>query len=284
MMQARVLTHPAFARRRFVEMAQLPDAALDLVEASLVIDVEDHPTIAIDHYLDQVNDWSAAVRQRLGGSHDVERIVEAINTLLFDEEGFHGENEDYYDPRSALLSETLDRHAGLPMTLSILYIEISRRAGVEVSGVALPGRFLVKFSGAFGHIVVDPFDGGRVLTNVELQQLLDEVFGGGVRLREHHLRSFTAKEILARELAHLKSAYLARRDLQHAAASIDRLLILDANDAYELRDRAAVAMQLHAYGTAIECFERYLALMPHADDGGRVREQIAWLRGWLEKN
>ncbi len=283
-MQARVLTHPAFARRRFVEIAHMPDAALDLVEASLVIDVEDNPTIEIGHYLGQVNDWSEAVRQRLEGSRDVERIVEAINRLLFDEEGFHGENDDYYDPRSALLSETLERHAGLPMTLSVLYIEMSRRVGIEVSGVALPGRFLVKFSGAFGQIVVDPFDGGRVLSNIELQQLLDDVYGGGVRLREHHLRSFTAKEILARELAHLKSAYLARRDLPHAAASIDRLLILDGNDAWELRDRAAVAMQMHAYNTAIECFERYVALMPHADDGARVREQIAWLRGWLEKN
>ncbi len=283
-MQARVLTHPAFARRRFLEIARMPDDMLDLVEASLVIDVEEKPTIEIDRYIEQVNDWSEALRQRLEGSRDVERIVEAINRLLFDEEGFHGENDDYYDPRSALLSETLERHAGLPMTLSVLYIEMSRRVGVEVSGVALPGRFLVKFSGAFGHIVVDPFDGGRVLSNIELQQLLDDVYGGGVRLREHHLRSFTAKEILARELAHLKSAYLARRDLPHAAASIDRLLILDANDAWELRDRAAVAMQMHAYNTAIECFERYVALMPHADDGARVREQIAWLRGWLEKN
>jgi regulator of sirC expression with transglutaminase-like and TPR domain len=283
-MHARVLTHPAFARRRFVEIAATPDAALDLVEASLVIDVEDNPTIEIGHYLGQVSDWSDALRQRLEGSRDVERIVEAINRLLFDEEGFHGENGDYYDPRSALLSETLDRHAGLPMTLSILYIEMSRRVGVEVSGVALPGRFLVKFSGAFGHVVVDPFDGGRILSTAELQQLLDDVYGGGVRLREHHLRSFTAKEILARELAHLKSAYLARRDLPHAAASIDRLLILDGHDTYELRDRAAVAMQMHAYELAIECFERYVALMPHADDTMRVREQIVWLRGWLEKN
>src|SRR6266498_1446556 len=283
-MQARVLTHPAFARRRFLEIARMPDAMLDLVEASLVIDVEEKPTIEIDRYIEQVNDWSEALRQRLEGSRDVERIVEAINRLLFDEEGFHGENDDYYDPRSALLSETLDRHAGLPMTLSVLYIEMSRRVGVEVSGVALPGRFLVKFSGAFGHVVVDPFDGGRVLSNAELQQLLDDVYGGGVRLREHHLRSFTAKEILARELAHLKSAYLARHDLPHAAASIDRLLILDGHDVYELRDRAALAMQMHAYALAIECFERYLGLMPHADDAARVREQIAWLRAWLEKN
>jgi regulator of sirC expression with transglutaminase-like and TPR domain len=276
--------HPAFARRRFLEIAHLPDELLDLVEASLVIAAEDRPTIEIDRYLGQVNRWSDAVRQRLEGSRDVERVVEAINRLLFQEEGFHGENGDYYDPSSALLSETLDRHAGLPMSLSILYIEMSRRIGADVSGVSLPGRFLVKFSGEFGQIVVDPFDGGRVLSKIELQKLLDDVYGGGVRLREHHLRSFNAKEILARELAHLKSAYLAQHDLAHAAASIDRLLILDANDAYELRDRAAVAMQMHAYLLAIECFERYLALMPHAEDTARVREQIAWLRAWLEQN
>jgi regulator of sirC expression with transglutaminase-like and TPR domain len=280
----RVLTHPALARRRFVELAALPDPKVDLVEASLVIALEDQPGLAIDDYLARVNEWSSAVQQRLEGSRDVERIVESINRLLFEEEGFHGEDEDYYDPRSALVNEMLDRHAGLPITLSILYIEMSRRIGMDVTGVSLPGRFLVKFSGAFGQIVVDPFDGGRVLSNVEIQKLLDSVYGGGVKLREHHLRSFTAKEILARELAHLKAAYLARHDLPHAAASSDRLLILDDNDPYEIRDRAAIAAQMHAYEVAIDCFERYLALMPHAEDQARIREQIAYLRAWFEQN
>ncbi|SRR6266545_83602 len=284
MQEARVLTHPAFARRRFREIAGLPDPALDLVEASLVIALEDEPGLHIDRYLQQVGEWSDAVRGRLEGSRDVERIVESINQLLFEEEGFRGEDEDYYDPRSALLNETLDKHSGLPIALSILYIEISRRVGMEATGVSLPGRFLVKFSGAFGQIVVDPFDGGRALSTIELQKLLDAVYGGGVRLREHHLRSFSSKEILARELAHLKAAYLARHDLSRAAASIDRLLILDENDPYELHDRASVAVQLHDYREAIECFERYLALMPHADDVARVREQITWLRAWLEQN
>ncbi|HEY8133634.1 MAG TPA: tetratricopeptide repeat protein [Thermoanaerobaculia bacterium] len=284
MQPARVLTHPAFARRRFREIAGLPEPALDLVEASLVIALEDDPGLEIDHYLEQVHDWSGAVRDRLEGSRDVERIVESINRLLFEEEGFHGEDEDYYDPRSALLNSTLDKHAGLPIALSILYIEISRRVGIEATGVSLPGRFLVKFSGAFGQIVVDPFDGGRVLSTIELQKLLDAVYGGGVRLREHHLRSFSSKEILARELAHLKSAYLARHDLPRAAASIDRLLILDGNDPYEVHDRATIAVQMHAYREAIACFERYLALTPHADDVARVREQIAYLRAWLEQN
>ena len=284
MQPARVLTHPAFARRRFREITGLPEPALDLVEASLVIALEDDPGLEIDHYLEQVNDWSGAVRERLEGSRDVERIVESINRLLFEEEGFRGEDEDYYDPRSALLNATLDTHAGLPIALSILYIEISRRVGIEATGVSLPGRFLVKFSGAFGQIVVDPFDGGRVLSTIELQKLLDAVYGGGVRLREHHLRSFSSKEILARELAHLKSAYLARHDLPRAAASIDRLLILDGNDPYEVHDRATIAVQMHAYHEAITCFERYLALTPHADDVARVREQVAYLRAWLEQN
>ena len=284
MQEARVLTHPAFARRRFREIAGLPEPALDLVEASLVIALEDEPRLDIDRYLHQVSEWSEAVRGRLEGSRDVERVVESINRLLFEEEGFHGEDEDYYDPRSALLNETLDKHAGLPIALSILYIEISRRIGAEAAGISLPGRFLVKFSGAFGQVVVDPFDGGRVLSTIELQKLLDAVYGGGVRLREHHLRSFSCKEILARELAQLKAAYLARHDLTRAAASIDRLLILDQNDPYELHDRAAVAVQLHEYRDAIECFQRYLALMPHAEDVARVREQITWLRAWLEQN
>ena len=284
MQPGRLLTHPALARRRFEELAGRPESLLDLVEASLVIDLEENPRLDVDRHLGDVETWSDAVRQRLEGSRDVERIVETINRLLFDEEGFHGENDDYYDPRSALLSEVLERHAGLPMTLSILYIELSRRVGIEAAGVALPGRFLVKFSGPFGVIVVDPFDGGRVLTTAELQKILDGMFGGGVQLREHHLRSFTPKQILARELAQLKAAYLAQHDLSRAAASIDRLLILDDRDAYEVRDRAALAMQMHAYALAIELFERYLLLMPSTEDRSRVREQISYLRAWLDQN
>lgn len=284
MQPGRILTHPALARRRFEEIAGTPDPLLDLVEASLVIALEEDPRIDLDRHLFDVATWSDAVRERLEGSRDVERIVDTINRVLFDEEGFHGEDDDYYDPRSALLSEALERHAGLPIALSVLYIELSRRIGLQAAGVALPGRFLVKFAGPFGVIVVDPFDGGRVLSTVELQKILDGVYGGGVRLREHHLRSFAPKEILARELAQLKAAYLAQHDLARAAASIDRLLILDDRDAYEVRDRAALSMQMHAYSQAIALFERYLTLMPSADDAMRVRKQVAYLRAWLDQN
>src|SRR2546428_11551076 len=157
MQSRRVLTHPALARQRFRQIAELPDPLLDLVEASLVIALEEDPALDVDRYLTRVNEWSDAVRDRLEGSRDIARIVESINRLLFDEEGFRGEEENYYDPRSALLNEMLDRHSGLPITLSILYIEICLRLGMYVACVSLPGCLLLKFFRAFAPTSVDPF-------------------------------------------------------------------------------------------------------------------------------
>jgi len=283
-MQARLLTHPAAARQRFIELTHRPEPLLDLVEASLVIALEEYPALDIDGYLRRVDVWSDAIRERVEGSRDIDRVVEEINRLLFEEEGFHGEAADYFDPRNTFLNEVLDRHAGLPLALSIVYLEISRRLGIDMSGVALPGRFLVKVCGEWGAIFIDPFDEGRVLTTAECQKILDEVYGGGVRLREHHLRSSSRREIVARVLAHLKSMYLSSNDLSRAIGSVDRLLLLDEKDSYELRDRGLVSMQLHRYDEAVEFLERYLVAAPHADDRSRIREQIEYLRAWMEKN
>jgi len=240
--------------------------------------LEECPGLDLDHYLSRFREWSDAILSRLEGSRDVAKIVDALNRFLFDEEGFHGETaDDYYHPRTALLNEVLDRHAGMPLSLSILYIELSRRLGLDATGIAFPGRCLVKLSGPFGEILIDPFDEGRVLSAVECQSMLDNVYGGGVRLREHHLRAFPRRDIIARLLSHLKKAYLAQHDLERAAASIDRLLILDQRDTFELRDRAALAMQLHSYRDAIDYLERYLAINPNAaDDGPRLIEEIVY--------
>ena len=175
MQSGRVLTHPALARQRFREIAGLPEQQLDLVEASLVIALEDRPGLEIGHYLDEVERMARRTTSQVvpaswracPTSRDVERIVESINRILFDEEGFHGEDEDYYDPRSALLNELLDTHAGSPITLSILYLELTRRVGFEAVGVSLPGRFLVKFSGDFGQ---NAADNGLVLRAVRAEE------------------------------------------------------------------------------------------------------------------
>lgn len=262
----------------------LPEDAISLSEASLIIALEEYPGLEVVRYLSRVEEWTSLIRERLEGSSDIDRVLDEINKLLFDEEGFHGEAADYFDPRNTFLNEVLDRHAGLPIALSIVYIEVTRRLGIESAGVALPGRFLVRVTGHWGELLIDPFDEGRVLTTVECQEIMNEVFGGGVRLREHHLRSSSNKEILGRVLAHLKSVYMTRHDFQRAVASIDRLLILDDRDAYELRDRGSLAVRLHQYSEAILYLERYMDLMPYAEDVPRVREQVEYLKGWIERN
>ncbi len=284
MHERRLLTHPAVARRRFVELFQSPDETLDLTEASLVVALEECPGLDLDHYLSRVTEWGKAIRARIDGSRDVGRVIDALNRFLFDEEGFQGQSDDYADPRCALLNEVLDRHAGSPLSLSILYIELSRQLGLNATGVAFPGHFLVKLRGPFGEILIDPFDDGRVLSAAECQTMLDDLYGGGVQLREHHLRAFPRRKIIARLLSHLKKAYLAQHELERAAASVDRLLILDERDSYELRDRAALAMQLHSYRDAIDYLERYLAINPNGGDRPRVVEEIVYLRAWMDQN
>ncbi|MFN2441337.1 MAG: SirB1 family protein [Thermoanaerobaculia bacterium] len=283
-MEGRVFTHPRAARTRFLQIVAQPEETLDLGEAALVIALEDDPSFSVEGYLDLLERWAACVRSRIRGAFDPERMIAELNRLLFEEEGFHPSNTDWYDPKTALLNEVLDRHEGFPLALSLVYIAVSRRAGLHAAGVALPGRFLVKVAGPSGEILIDPWDGGRVLTRAECQAILDQVYGGAVMLREHHLRSCEKRQMLAHLLAHLKSSYRSRGEVQAAASAADRLLILDENDPYELRDRAVMAMELHRYDEAILCLEKYLAAMPSAEDRTRVRDEIEWLRGWTSDN
>lgn len=278
------MTHPAVARQRFLEIAQRSEEQIDLTEGSLVIALEEYPGLEVERYLAQLDSWGAAILERTDGARDPARLIQEVNRFLFEQEGFHGEAADYYDPRTAFLNEVLDRHAGLPITLSIVYIELSRRVGIPSSGVALPGRFLVRVASGGEQILVDPFDEGRVLTTAECQKLLDEVYGGGVQLREHHLRTCSRHEVLARLLSHLKSVYLTQNNLEGAFASVERLLVLDQGDAYEVRDRALLAMQTHRYSEALESLERYLILMPYAEDRGAVLEHVNFLKSWLVGN
>lgn len=282
MVSGRLFTHPALARRRFSEIAHRRDDELDLTEASLIIALEEYPELDLDRYVGQLDRWSTTVRERLEGSRDAERMLAAINQLLFEEEGFSGEGSDYFEPRDTFLNEVLDRHSGQPIALSIVFLEVSRRVGLPASAVSLPGKFLVRASGPWGDLLIDPDDAGRTLTTAECQQLLDQLFGGAVRFREHHLRSYSNREVLARLLSQLKSGYLSRRDLSRAASTVERILMLDDDDAFELRDRGILAIQMHQYSDAIVALERYIGLMPQAEDVGRIREEIAWLRAWME--
>lgn len=279
-MRSKVLTHPALARDQFRRLVSSSSSGLPVSRAALVVALERYPSIDVDGYVAIIRGWAERVVARTSGSRDIERQIDAVNDLLYGEEGFHAE-ESYYDPRNTFLNDVLDRHGGLPIALSILYIELTRNLGIDSTGVAMPGTMLVRLSGPWGDLIIDPFDQGRVLDRAECEEMVARTFGGAIQLREDHLRSYSDRELISKLLTHIKAIHLADQDVASAISALDRLLILGELDAWDRRERGLLHLREHNYEDAITDLEYYLEHTPHADDFDRIRSEIESLRSWL---
>ena len=263
-------------RDRFSRLMSGPDASVDLAEASLVIASGEYPGLDIPRYLGELDRMGRDARERTGrGPHDP---VSAVNAYLFAEEGFHGNQDDYYDPRNSFLNDVLDRRTGIPITLSIIYMEVARRAGLEVFGVGLPGHFLVRAEAGGRTVLVDPFHGGAILSESDCQKRLDRVFGGRVRLEAGMLAPCARKDILARVLRNLKAIYVKADDYPRGLRTMDLLLALDPGSAEERRDRGLLHAAFDCYSLAAADLEAYLALAPAAPEAPALLLKINEMR------
>ncbi|HEY0098247.1 MAG TPA: tetratricopeptide repeat protein, partial [Pyrinomonadaceae bacterium] len=215
-----------------------------------------------------------AARERLARDEDSSPVV-ALNKFIFEELGFTGNQTDYYDPRNSLLSEVLERRTGIPITLSVVYMEIGRRAGLSVEGVGLPGHFIVRAEEATGGapVLVDPFN-GRIVDAEDCQERLDTIYGGQAPLTDAHLRPVSTLEILARLLRNLKGIYAQAGLYRRALSVIERILLVAPDAIEERRDRGALLAQLGRYSEAHVDVQAYLRRAPDAPDAERVREQL----------
>lgn len=270
----------ASARELFRAEARKPDALVRLDRAALLIAAEDAAQASVEmlaKYLRRLDELAAEARDALARSTG--SATRCFNRFIFEEKGFTGNQLDYYDPRNSLLHEVIERRTGIPITLSVIYIEVGRRAGLDVEGVGLPGHFVVRVRelGERDAMLVDPFH-GVMLTREDCQDRLDTVYNGRVLLSEEHLRAASAREILVRMLRNLKAIY-ARFALHRAAlAVVDRILLLTPEDASEHRDRGALLAQLDRFAEAARETEFYLQAAPDASDAAEVREQLNSIR------
>ncbi len=265
----------AEVRRRFASEVSRPDAEVDLGRAALLVGAEEEPRRAdvgrCLARLDEMGEEARARAVRWGGAR-----IEALNRYLFDELGFVGNESDYYDPRNSMLHQVLARRTGIPITLSVVYIEVGRRAGLRVEGVGLPGHFIVR---AFEHeddeggVLVDPFN-RRATDPEECQGRIDLIYDGRVELNEEHLRAVGARSILARMLGNLKAVYVRAGLFRRALAAVERLLLLAPSDLDERRDRGMLLAQLGRLHEAVADTQTYLNLSPDAPDADSVREQL----------
>src|SRR5256885_3325700 len=207
---------PADARDAFTRLLQTPEPELDLAEAALLIAAEEYPDLRPSVYLEQIARMGTELKRRIRAEVEPRRVVETANTYLFEELHLKGNREEYYDPRNSFLNDVIERRVGIPITLAVLYIAIGERAGLPVRGVGMPGHFLVKYAPASsGEIFIDAFN-GRTLSRQECAKMLEDMYGGTVKMRPALLEPSTKRQILARILNNLKSLYLSRGDLARA--------------------------------------------------------------------
>lgn len=258
-----------------MEEARKPAQLLRLDRAALLIAAEDeaHRGVDVEKYLTLLDELGARARSALEDATAGETV--AFNRFIFDEERFTGNQIYYYDPRNSFLNQVIDRRMGIPITLSVLYIEVGRRAGLDVEGVGLPGHFIVRVR-EFGERkarLVDPFH-GVMLTREDCQDRLDTVYDGLVSLTDEHLSRATTPEILVRILRNLKAVYARANLYRQALACSERILLLAPDDAAEHRDRGALLANLERFAEAARETEFYLQMAPDASDSGAVREQL----------
>lgn len=264
-------------RGRFAQAIAGPDEHVDLARAALLIAAEEYPQLAVEPYLRRLDALAERVRDRLSNEAAPLIVLQELNRVLFQDEALRGNQEAYYDPRNSFLNDVLDRRLGIPITLSVIQLEVGWRLGLPLAGVGFPGHFLVRFEGETTTLLVDPFDAGRIRFRDEAQALLDRSYGGTVRLKPEFMEPATRREILTRMLRNLKGIYLNTQDDRRALSVIERLLILQPDAAQELRDRGIMLARIGHFDEAIEQLERYLDLVPGADDAMRVKDYIGRL-------
>ncbi len=261
---------------------------VDLATAALLIARIEHPQFDPAPYLRRLDDIGIGAKQHVaaccGTAAPANRAwVDALNTYLFGEMGFTGNTRDFDDPRNSFLHEVLDRQVGIPVTLSVLYIEVARRAGMVVHGLNFPGYFLVHPVLASGErdcdrIVIDPFHGGIALSVQDCKRLMPEGLGDD-RLVERTLVSpATTQEILIRMLHNLKRIYVRMRSFPQARTVADMLIGLDPTCAIELRDRGLLAYHLNDFQAALRDLEKYLSSSGPAelDETAREEHERVW--------
>jgi regulator of sirC expression with transglutaminase-like and TPR domain len=260
-------------------MLARPDEGVDLARASLLIACEEYPGLEPARYLTRLQEMADAVRRRLRGPAAPAHAVDALNAYLFSEEGFRGNDQDYYDPRNSFLNDVLDRRVGIPITLSTVYIEVAQRAGVDAEGVGLPGHFIVRVSEGAGETLVDPYHGGLRLSAEDCQERLDRIYGGRLRVDAAMLAPCGRKSMLARMLRNLKAIYLKTGDQERALRVLDLLLRVNPHSAEDLRDRGLLYASLECYGLAADDLQAHLERFPGTPDAPDLRAKAAEFRG-----
>jgi regulator of sirC expression with transglutaminase-like and TPR domain len=270
------------AADRFAELLARDEAEISLARACLMIAEDAYPGLDVEGHLGEIERLAARLRSRLpAGGGDQDRVL-ALNRFLFDELGYSGNADDYYDPRNSYLNEVLERRTGIPITLSILYLEVGWRIGLRLEGVSFPGHFLVRLRLRGAMLVLDPFSAGEAQSEADLrarlQRVIPESAAGGVPVEALPLDPFLEpagkRQILARLLRNLKGIYREADQPERLLEVLNRMLVVVPEAHGELRERGLLYQRMECYRAALRDLQDYSARAPEAPDIDDVRVRV----------
>jgi len=248
----------------------------NLIEKCLKLaQIIEYPELNVSKYIEKINEMGNSLKIKIGEVKNPTYLISILNEYLFDELGFHGAEEDYYDPVNSFLNVVLDKKTGIPITLSILYSEVAKHIGLDLRIVGFPGHVVVKYK---KEMILDPFYRGRLLTIEDLEKILNRNFGEDVEFVPEYLNEATTEQLLTRLLRNLKNAYTQSYAYDNAMKCTDMILGIQPESPEEIRDKGILEERLLRYDKALPLLNKYLELEPEADDADFILELIKSVR------
>ena len=264
----------------FESLVSGPDETLDIARIALALAADAYPDLDPDVYLA----WLDATAEAIAGAADrrmpLPDRLGMLDRQLFEVEGFRGNEDHYSDPRNSFLNDVIDRRTGIPITLSVVYLEVGWRLGLPLVPVSFPAHFLVASTGA-RRVFIDPFNRGARVAPDELVARLAPMAGGTEPARQILPRVTVPaprREVAMRILRNLLHTYSQRQELERLLVVCNRMVALDPKDATALRERGHVLARLECFRAAFHDYQHYLRLVPHAEDAAEVQARIDELR------
>ncbi len=276
----RVTANPE-ALKSFADLVrrEIDDDQIDLLRAALTIACVEYPRLDVAAYVLRIEELAGRAAALVAERGDPRQSIAALNRILFEEEGFRGDTENYYDPRNSFLNDVLDRRLGIPITLALVYMEVGRRIGFPLLGVGFPGHFMLKHYEISGSaILIDAFDQGRILTEEDCQRRLDDNYSGQMTLRPEFLMTITRRRMLTRVLDNLRSIYVSQRYLRKAVEIIDLVLVIYPRSPEDVKQRALLRYQMDDLRGAVSDFDDYGKMLPEASDAEEIRQLAVLIR------
>jgi regulator of sirC expression with transglutaminase-like and TPR domain len=257
------------------------DEKIPLAEAALRIAHHLAPDTDVALYLKKIQTMQAELAKTISRDAEAEQKISALNDYLFEEMEYQGNELDYYNPWNSFLSAVIDSKAGIPITLSILLMELGKAIGLDLRGVNMPGHFLVMLAGGNKRTVLNAFNNGEQVSDEDLRGFIAAAQGsaaGASTNLDELIQPASHRDILTRLLYNLKKIYFDEDDLELAIETVNLLLLINPNSAEEYRDRGLIYQQLEAFRASLADLTHYLELAPKANDAQLVRNMISELR------